>query len=740
MPSKTFSVDFETSGFSKASSEMSEVSKDADDAGDSLDDAGDSAGEAGDDMDEAGESASTMGSSMSKAGKAGAAAITAISTAVTGAVAGISTLVQQTAQYAKQVDRAAAQSGIARERIQEIAFAAQQVSGADFDAVRDGLKELAIRSEEAAMGTGEATEAFERLGISQQFLKENDTSAIFARVRQELQGASSQMRIMAAEMLLGGEAGQKMVEVLGLTNDEMQALSSRAQETGKVLSGEQVAALERTRSAWRDLTSQIVGLGRQLGAMFAPLVTQDVIPALRSMASSLRTAVESVMSMSDTTKGLVAAVTAGTAAVSAALVVYGSWPAIIGAVSTAFSGLTAAASTAYATITSPVTAVVAAVAAVAGIAGLIYDNWSGLSSFFSQALGAVVNVATSFGDAFAQVFSTAWVEVKALFLEGLDTLIQTINNGLAAVGASDLQIDASFGVSDAALAESRSKLGTAVSDFRQAGGQAAQTFTSELSDGWDAVKQSTSDAVAFVEGQLANLGSVFSLPSMSSGGGSSDGGGSQSSGEGSGEGGGSQKAMSKSLFSFIQNLEPAKKKTQQLGRVGQETSRAIASGFNRVSSSIGGAVSNLIQGKDAALDFSKTLVSALGGVLDKLAQVVTELLVVKGLKAALGVSSGGITSIGGVLSAAFMASGGIVTGPTLSVIGEGSEDEAVMPLSRLESMLQVPTAAAARPAAPSVGTAGLAVQVEGQGETRTEGRDLKTVYDTTTQTQTRRGR
>jgi hypothetical protein len=739
MPSKTFSVDFETSGFSKASSEMSEVSKDADDAGDSLDDAGDSAGEAGDDMDEAGESASTMGSSMSKAGKAGAAAITAISAAVTGAVAGISTLVQQTAQYAKQVDRAAEQSGLARERIQEIAFAAQQVSGADFDAVRDGLKELAIRSEEAAMGTGEATEAFERLGISQQFLKENDTSAIFARVRQELQGASSQMRIMAAEMLLGGEAGQKMVEVLGLTNDEMQALSSRAQETGKVLSGEQVAALERTRSAWRDLTSQVVGLGRQLGAMFAPLVTQDVIPALRSMASSLRTAVESVMSMSDTTKGLVAAVTAGTAAVSAALVVYGSWPAIIGAVSTAFSGLTAAASTAYAAITSPVTAVVAAVAAVAGIAGLIYDNWSGLSSFFSQALGAVVSVATSFGDAFAQVFSTAWVEVKALFLEGLDTLIQTINNGLAAVGASDLQIDASFGVSDAALAESRSKLGTAVSDFRQAGGQAAQTFTSELSDGWDAVKQSTSDAVAFVEGQLANLGSVFSLPSMSSGGGSSDG-GSQSSGEGSGEGGGSQKAMSKSLFSFIQNLEPAKKKTQQLGRVGEGASRAIASGFNRVSRSVGGAVSNLIQGKDAALDFSQTLVSTLGGVLDKLAQVVTKLLVVKGLKAALGVTSGGITSIGGVLSAAFMASGGIVTGPTLSVIGEGSEDEAVMPLSRLESMLQVPTAAAARPAAPSAGTAGLAVQVEVQGETRTEGRDLKTVYDTTAQTQTRRGR
>jgi hypothetical protein len=35
-----------------------------------------------------------------------------------------------------------------------------------------------------------------------------------------------------------------------------------------------------------------------------------------------------------------------------------------------------------------------------------------------------------------------------------------------------------------------------------------------------------------------------------------------------------------------------------------------------------------------------------------------------------------------------LASGGVVNGPTLAMIGEGSESEAVMPLSKLGSMMQ----------------------------------------------------
>lgn len=44
----------------------------------------------------------------------------------------------------------------------------------------------------------------------------------------------------------------------------------------------------------------------------------------------------------------------------------------------------------------------------------------------------------------------------------------------------------------------------------------------------------------------------------------------------------------------------------------------------------------------------------------------------------------------------YLAEGGITTGPTMAMIGEGSEDEAVMPLSKLQSVIDMNTAAGAR--------------------------------------------
>ena len=41
----------------------------------------------------------------------------------------------------------------------------------------------------------------------------------------------------------------------------------------------------------------------------------------------------------------------------------------------------------------------------------------------------------------------------------------------------------------------------------------------------------------------------------------------------------------------------------------------------------------------------------------------------------------------------FLAKGGIATGPTLAMVGEGRESEAIMPLSKLEQLLRLPGSA-----------------------------------------------
>jgi len=659
MPEKTFAVNFETSGFKKAASQMEDVGDEADETGSSVADAGEIA-------------------------KKGLAAMTA---AITGAAAGLGALISKSQEYARQVDNAAEQSGIAAERIQEIAFAAKQTSGAEFDSVRDGLKELAIRSAEAAEGTGEAADAFERLGISQQFLQQSTTAEVFRRVRQELQGASAQMRSFAADTIFGGEAGQRLVETLGLSNQEFQRLADQARESGAVLSGEQVQALEKSRQAWSRLTSQVFGFGRQIAARLAPIVTGTVIPALRSMAQSVRNTVRTVTTMSDTTKGTIAVVAGLTAAVGSAAAIWATWPAIIAGVTAAFSALTTAATTAYAAITSPVTGVVAAIAAVAGVVGLIYDNWGGLVDFFKITFDAVIGAADAFGAVLYQTFATTWTEVKSLFLSSIDGLIQIVNEGLRSIGAGGQTIDATFGMSEQRLQAQRQRLSQAVADFRSAGQQAANTFSAEIGDGWAAVKQSTSQAAGFVQSQIQSVGASLSFGGGGGmfGGGSFGEGGANGSflGSGGGEEGGSggQGVMFDQLISTADRLIRKQKQTrEQLSR----TRQAAKTFSNTFSRGVGRSIGQLVTFQSQVSSLSglfrrvgQTIQQALSQVISKLISAKLQAIALKALTSFGGGGAPVPTAVGqvgaGISSA---ASGGILQSDGLVMAHAG---EAIVP-------------------------------------------------------------
>jgi hypothetical protein len=66
------------------------------------------------------------------------------------------------------------------------------------------------------------------------------------------------------------------------------------------------------------------------------------------------------------------------------------------------------------------------------------------------------------------------------------------------------------------------------------------------------------------------------------------------------------------------------------------------------------------------------------------------------IMSAINAGTGGALTFGGYFMKALgMADGGIVTGPTHALIGEGNESEAVMPLSKLSGMLNTTFSAGA---------------------------------------------
>lgn len=88
----------------------------------------------------------------------------------------------------------------------------------------------------------------------------------------------------------------------------------------------------------------------------------------------------------------------------------------------------------------------------------------------------------------------------------------------------------------------------------------------------------------------------------------------------------------------------------------------------------------------ASVQFGETMSQAIKDIIVQMVKLIVRTVVIRGLLKGI---FGGLT---GGLGFAFpsipgLAEGGIVTGPTLAMVGEGREAEAVLPLSKLDSML-----------------------------------------------------
>jgi hypothetical protein len=112
-----------------------------------------------------------------------------------------------------------------------------------------------------------------------------------------------------------------------------------------------------------------------------------------------------------------------------------------------------------------------------------------------------------------------------------------------------------------------------------------------------------------------------------------------------------------------------------------------------ISQNVTGAIFGMVDAMQEGL----SLGDALGQMFSRLARSIAESLVQAAAFAAVmsllsggasNVAGGGISFFGAFKKVLGLADGGLVTGPTLAMIGEGSESEAVLPLSKLGNIMQ----------------------------------------------------
>jgi hypothetical protein len=131
------------------------------------------------------------------------------------------------------------------------------------------------------------------------------------------------------------------------------------------------------------------------------------------------------------------------------------------------------------------------------------------------------------------------------------------------------------------------------------------------------------------------------------------------------------------------NIDNENKNIEELNKSYEQFAMTIAS-------NVTGALSDMYNAMQEGVSFG----DALGQMFSRLAQQIAETLVQAAIFAGIlsllsgGAAGGGVSFFGAFKGILGLASGGVATGPTLAMIGEGSESEAVLPLSKLGNIMQ----------------------------------------------------
>jgi hypothetical protein len=117
---------------------------------------------------------------------------------------------------------------------------------------------------------------------------------------------------------------------------------------------------------------------------------------------------------------------------------------------------------------------------------------------------------------------------------------------------------------------------------------------------------------------------------------------------------------------------------------------------NNISQTVTSALFGMYDAMQQGVSATQALGDMFSRLLRQMAEMVVQAIIFETIMSALGYSTGrtagaaagGAKSGGGLLKLLGLADGGVATGPTLAMIGEGSESEAVLPLSKLGNMMR----------------------------------------------------
>ena len=249
--------------------------------------------EVGDNLDKAGKNGSVFGDVL-KANVVSDVIIggfKAMGEAISSIAKGLASTVTDTIQWADDLATLSVQTGISTDRLQEMEYMSNLVD-VDVNTITGSLAKMTRNMSNAAEGTGDAAEAFEKLGINVADGDGNlrDAREVFYEVVDALGNMENATERDAAAMQIFGRSAQELNPLIAAGSETLEEYAAEAHEVGYVIDEEMLGSMLDTSDALDRIQKAAEGTKRRLVAAFAPTIAnalERLTPSLVEMGESL---------------------------------------------------------------------------------------------------------------------------------------------------------------------------------------------------------------------------------------------------------------------------------------------------------------------------------------------------------------------------------------------------------------------------------------------------------------------
>jgi len=257
---------------------------------------------------EAGKDITGLADKVGKIGKT----MTIVGGAVTAA---FGMIIKKTMDVGDQFDKMSLRTGESVENLSALAYACD-ITGTDIGGLEVGLKFLTKGMNDASQGTGEAKDAFEELGISITDTEGNlrPTVDVLKEAATKIAAIENPAKQAALAMeLFGARSGTQLIPLLKEGGAGIEELMKKAEELGITISTDTASAAAELQDRLTDLKGSLAGVGRDIGMILIPPLTElvekavEMITKIKEWADAHKPLIEIIIKVG-ATLGVLAAV------------------------------------------------------------------------------------------------------------------------------------------------------------------------------------------------------------------------------------------------------------------------------------------------------------------------------------------------------------------------------------------------------------------------------------------------